>query len=121
MSRNTGVREVKRITIGKFDWDRGAYPRCSRSPQAARRASESVRNDQTVLEGHNAICAPSQIVVVRRNQCGSALVADELAKGLKHQVTRRGIEVAGRFVCEDNAWTVGSGACDGNALLLASL
>jgi hypothetical protein len=45
---------------------------------------------------------------------------DRLLEEAEHFGARHGVEVAGRFVGEDDGWLADQCACDGDALLLAA-
>ena len=114
--------------------DAGPYAPRAVEPQAARaavaplpdgpfaggdagRGRRIYEQDCLACHGPNA---GGQIGVMRGNQRGQPGFANQFHQRLKDRVRRRGVEVAGRLICQKDAGAVRQSAAEGDALLFAS-
>ena len=76
--------------------------------------------EMAVLQGEDAVHMAGQLHIVGGDQGGDAGVLDQTLQGLEHALTGGGVEVAGRFIGQQQAWPVGKGTGHGDALLLTA-
>ena len=88
--------------------------------RAGREKGPAPYSNMPVVEPHDAIHLRREPLVVRGDQRGAALAADEGQEFGEHAVRRSFVEVAGRFVGEHQRRAVGERAGDRDALLLAA-
>src|SRR5262245_12853942 len=98
--------------------------RARRNGLAARhlrpRHHQFLLDEAPVHEAKGAVHARSKIEIVGGNHRGHARLAHELQELLEHTLGGWRIEIAGRLVGEKHLRTVGHGAGNGDALLLAA-
>ena len=70
-----------------------------------------------VAQGEDPVHMAGQLHVVRGDQGGDARGLGQIAQGFEHRLAGGRIQIAGRFVGQQQARTIGQGAGDGDALL----
>ena len=86
---------------------------------AASISASSLGDDDAVADGNDAVRAPSQPEVVRDVQHGLALVVQPREK-LEHLSCSHAVQIAGRFIADDQLRVVRQRASDRDPLLLAT-
>ena len=73
-----------------------------------------------VMEPERPVHSRCDALIVRCDQCRRPFFTDQLQKFAEHNIGRRFIKIAGRFIGKDKGRAVGQGARDSNPLLLAA-
>ena len=79
-----------------------------------------VLDDPAIHQRQHAIHAGGDVGIVRDQQHGRAAFLTDLPQGIQHQLARLGVEVAGRFVGEDQRRVVRQRTGNRDTLLLAA-
>ena len=81
---------------------------------------ESSSDDLSVLHVNNAVGLGRELVVMRDDHEGRAARLAQRAHQSKQPIPAVGIEVAGRFISQDNIWLLHERASHGDSLLFSS-
>jgi len=80
----------------------------------------SVRDYLSIPNHDGPACMTGHLLIMGYEDDGNAVVGIQLSKQFQDLSTRARVEVAGRFVGQENWWLIGQSPRDGHSLLLAS-
>ena len=84
------------------------------------RAASVHLDDLAVAQGHSTVHAGCEIHVVRGNDRREPGCDHELRQRPENMLSGMDIEISGRLVSQQDAWGIGDGTCNRDALLLAT-